>query len=232
VSGRVPGGHNWELTWAAARDFITNMMPTNAVAVLVLGREREQRREFSQDKDKLLLEIEESEKETRRRVDSARGLESLIPETARSLSPAGWGDAIYVITYRGVSGVGRDRVSLDEQLAASGVRVFGLWLGDTLRPGPVGWRRRNETPAGLDRLARLSGGTVVSVDTELKREQVPMIVRPLYAAMTDVYRIEVEFERPVGRHDEWKLEVVDQQGYKLKGVEVAYPTLLVPLSRH
>ena len=50
----------------------------------------------------------------------------------------------------------------------------------------------------------------------------------LYEAIPNVYRVEIELPWGIRKESTWKLEVVNKRGKKMKGVKVAYPSLLVP----
>ncbi len=47
--------------------------------------------------------------------------------------------------------------------------------------------------------------------------------------MENVYRLEVDIPSAIDKSRNWKLEVVDERGKKMKGVTVHYPRYLVPL---
>ncbi len=224
-------GHNWKFAWAAASDLVRALSSGHWVAVVTLGGRAEQRAVFIRDPQRVLEILEETQARARKERPTTLGLARGMSQIVESFSPAEFEYVIYLITNSGYSG-GRALIGphfrLEEPLARASLHLFAVWLESPIG-GPRGRLFRGD-PQGLKRLAEHSGGGFVMVRSSVKLEDISHLVRPLYAAMTHVYRLEVQFPRAINKPRSWKLEVVSEQGTKRKDVTLAYPHLLVPLS--
>lgn len=228
-------GRHWELVWTAAEDLVRQLTPRHSVAVLAAGGSAAQRSDFVHDPEALLNRLRELQARARSAADARVNLGEVITDGAGGFSPAGFGDVFYAITPVLATYYGDPYVTLTEgrqktktELARTGLRLFVLWMGETLASGPRGGSVSPGRPRGLEELVESSGGGLAMVLRRHKPEEVSSLSRPLYEAIAQVYRLEVEFPQGIDKPREWKLEVVDAQGNKLKGVELAYPRLLVP----
>jgi len=234
-------GRLWEVVWKAAEDVVRRVTPRHAVAVLAAGGGRQQRAEFVTDPDALLARLRELQVEARTAgPTNGANLREVITDGASGFSPVGFGDVFYVITPavgtyynpgHPIIASTEGKQTTKAELGRAGLRLFVLWVGDVPRPGPLGWTTPTQArPSDLEDVVDTSGGRLEMVLRQHEPDDLPSLGRPLYEAIAHVYQVEVDFPAAIQKPGGWKLEVVGDDGKKLKGVEVAYPRLLVPLN--
>ena len=136
------------------------------------------------------------------------------------------GDAIYVFTDGGDNLSKLHRGDIERLLLSKGIRLF--WFDVYYRYFPTEQGREGQIDVGD--LVKTSGGLEVTADdaTFTKGQDFNKLVGGIYDSMKNFYVLNVE--NPAGADDErgWDLEVLDDQGKKLKGVRVFYPKRLPP----
>ncbi len=214
----------WRFVWGAAEDLVLKLTPEHQIAVVRFDLDAKQLSGFSNDQASLLQALRTSQKDE---AVGGTALYDTVLRAGRSFSSPAFGDAVYVITD------GQDtasRYTLKEaqtDLASNGVRVFAFWV----KPQPVqyGFPAVDRTERLVRDLTQATGGSYLATGRYTEQE-VADRVRSLYVAITNMYRLEVEFPQRVDKPRDWTLEVIGADGKKLEDVEVARPRLLVPLT--
>jgi hypothetical protein len=136
------------------------------------------------------------------------------------------GDAIYVFTDGGDNRSKLNRGDVERLLLSRGIRLFWFDLYDRYFPTEQG----QEGHVDVEDLVKKSGGIAVTADdaTLTKGQEFNKLVSGIYDSMKNFYVLNVE--TPAGADDNhaWDLQVLDDQGKKLKGIWVFYPKRLPP----
>lgn len=155
------------------------------------------------------------------------GLRDLIVDLAGDSSIA-WepGDVVYVVSLVQDFHSSASADDVKNALAQRGLRAFYVWLADDAGV----FRRHNADVRKFGQeLANATGGLWLQLrHGKLKPEAIEKRVKPLYEMIAHYYKLEVEFPSGIRKPQKWNLEVLDKRGKKMKGVKVAYPSLLVP----
>ena len=216
----------WELAWAAAQDLMLTLQPPHLFSMVTVSDKAIYRTAISagveQDISAALRGLE-AEAQTQGGTSSLFDAMLGVSELKLSGRPP---DLLYVIS-DGIDNTSRNGVeTVEAKLAASGVRPFFLLLPPVDEPYLARLARKR-----VRRIAEACGGRVIDFSRGEYNKTDPFAsTRPLYDSMIRPYAITVALPVQVDRPREWKLEVVDERGKKLKNVELAYPHLLVPLS--
>ena len=140
------------------------------------------------------------------------------------------GDTVFLISDGGDNASKRRYEDVEKQLAVAGVRLNTIII-PPLPNNSARWPDTWETPEEeegarqLQRLAISSGGTAVFVQTTKQNEY----ARTLNTLATDFgWVLRIRDEHSVKRWASWKLEVVDQEGRTLHGVDTKFPRLWPP----
>ncbi len=160
-------------------------------------------------------------------VESSRtALFDATAEAIRALAPAGFADSLVVVT-DGDDNASRLKSSDVEELARkSGIRVFSILLFSM--PSGAG------QAASLDRgqqllrsLAEESGGAAIAQKARSSEgSEIGALLRPLFWQISVVYRLELELPGGANAAGDLKLEILDEQGRKLKAEQALYPRRL------
>jgi len=115
---------------------------------------------------------------------------------------------------------------VERLLLSRGIRLFWFDLYDRYFPTEQG----QEGHVDVEDLVKKSGGIAVTADdaTLTKGQEFNKLVSGIYDSMKNFYVLNVE--TPAGADDNhaWDLQVLDDQGKKLKGIWVFYPKRLPP----
>lgn len=161
------------------------------------------------------------------------------------------GDVIFLVTDGGEQGSKSKSGDIQRELVQRGVRLFAVTL-------PMRYQRQvavirsnsgdtdyDEVGEATDFLqtARISGGGILRVlpkrgssewsfkfDDE-QRSMVATALQRLYVQMTQFYRLELEFDRPVDRATSWKLSVSPPAGQTKKSIRVVQPERMFPCNQ-
>lgn len=136
------------------------------------------------------------------------------------------GDAIYVFTDGGDNLSKLNRGDIERLLLSRGIRLF--WFDVYHRYFPTEQGREGQIDVGD--LVKTSGGLQVTADdaTFTKSQEFNELVGGIYDSMKSFYVLNVETPAGVDDRHAWDLQVMDDQGKRLKGVQVFYPKRLTP----
>jgi len=211
-----------DLVWGAAVDIVASLAPAHSLAILTLGRQLHDHSGLTNDRAALESAL------MRARAQGFAGPSALydgVVHAARGFSAPALGDAVYLISD------GEDTAStlLDSQAqlaaARAGARVFVALVPG--RASSSQGRGFSQADYWTRAVAEATGGRVVRSDRSDATRAVGEW-RLAYPLIERFYRLEVAFPLSVDKPREWKLEVVDEEGRRAKGIELVYPRLLVP----
>ena len=246
----------WELAAEAAEDLL-GWGPPDSVIALVTFREKVEPRtgfESESQKAKQALKAARPAGDSSDPSGARTALRDAVVEAARRLSPARAGDVIYLITDGFDTFSQAKDKEVEAALLGSGARLFAVVLADrargggfavvsSLMSGPmiitdvaigesggfVPLRSFVDASGGLGMTAGAVGTSAPRFDyKEKQRGWFFSQARLLYGAMGEFYRLQVELPEESDKVREWKLNVVDARGKKMKQVGVVYPRKLAP----
>ena len=231
TSGSVMEEGQLQLSWAVAVHVVKKFTPNSSVAIFTVADKLLRHSDFLQDRTQvrqILSHVQASSKVGKGRTALLDGIIGAI----REFDPPGFADVVYLITDAGENASRTDLRTAEFELAKAGVRLFLV----RLRPSrmyhlPTPEEFSNGLP---QQLLTASGGLMLELNplVSYKPGQLSDKLLVFNEYISEVYRLEVEFAGATDRPREWKLEVVDSNGRRVKEVEVVYPRLLVPQAGH
>jgi hypothetical protein len=151
-----------------------------------------------------------------------------IDYSIKLLQPAGLGDTIYIISDGGENASKVRRSDVENKLLAQGIRLFAFILQPK---APFATPEEAAGPNLLSELTQVTGGAVIDEDSEAALDARPKLSAILYRGydqMAHFYDLELAIPNRRAKKERLRLEVVDQDGRKLKDVIASYPQYLLP----
>src|SRR5947209_6985351 len=227
----------WDLVLRAATDVAAHAPPDSSVALLVFNDKVKQEVDFSAGPKAVLERIAQVRAgRTPDRLPAGRTpLRDAVLEGLKLLEPATPGNVIYAITDGGDNASKSSSGAVEKALVSAGIRLFVFLVEDY-----PGLRRVPEESGPLNflQLVQATGGSTVQLSARWSEPRYPVEERDrlalraategLYLQMAQFYRLEVELPEPVTKRREWKLEMVNERGAKMKEWQVAYQATLLP----
>lgn len=220
----------WRRTWAALEDLMVSLPSPHQLVVCSFGETLSVLGMVPAggglDRAKAMLG------ELQRKAGKPGGATSLydaLVEVTNLRVFAGAPDALYVIS-DGMDTTSRaSRETVQRRLAARGLRTFFLLLpSDPDRGSTASSRARRDVSAA----AESSGGVVFDFSRRWPPGDDPLSsIRPQYLSMVRTYTVSFTLPTAVDKPSKWKLELVNEKGQALAGVELLYPHTLAPPER-
>ena len=226
ISGSMGERRTLRLVWASAERLISVLGPQDRVALLTVADYPVRHTGSLSDRAQLRQVL--SELQGHRKVGKGRtALLDAIMWAIREFDGPGFADVVYLVSDAQENASRTDIGTVEAELARSGVRLFLLRL-PMVRPGGP---EEKAAEGWAQRLLAASGGLGLELRPPFGRlEQVYAQLDLFHEHIEHVYRLEAELGEVVKKPAEWKLEVVERNGKRLKDVDAAYPELLLPSS--
>jgi hypothetical protein len=233
MKGDFEGGSaKWKIAHAAALEFVSSAPLQTQVSFMAFSSGIGQKFAGLGDRQPIEDWLNRSTSREGKEVKGHTALYDTILEALKGFEQTQPGDAIYVITDGGDNASTEKLSQLERSLEGSGVRLFAFLLN-----GPAMISREQSGVADLYELARVSGGSVVSVSPKVMgsglnanyyfgkntEEAIRASTAMLQAEIRSFYLLAVRFPGIPARFEDWKIEVVDERGRRRKDVMVAYP---------
>jgi Mg-chelatase subunit ChlD len=165
------------------------------------------------------------------KLENGKGRTAILDSvdySIRLLQPAGLGDAIYIISDGGENASKTHGSDVERELVAQGIRLFAFIVQ------PKHYLATPEEAAGpslLAELAQATGGAVVDEDSAAALDDRPKLSAILhrgYDQMAHFYDLQLSIPDRWAKKERLRLEVLDQDGRKLKDAIASYPQYLLP----
>ncbi len=230
----------WETARQVAIDWVRKAPEASPIALIVFGSQVVVRVDFTQGRTAVLeqlLTIQPGNNILKKGRLTA--LWDALLEAVQILQPAMPGDIIYAITDGADTASRTQRTEIERRLITSSVRPFiavpplSSLSADRGRP-PKDLNAAHE----ISELTETTGGAVFygppsiflqkpSPD-EKYLAKLSAALAPIYATMSDFYRLEIDLPLEVHKPQNWKLELAKSQDKKRKSLRLAYPRKLLP----
>ena len=231
----------WEPVRQMAMDLVRKAPRASPVALIVFGSQVAVRVDFTQRRTAVLEQLLTIQpgKNILAKGQRRTALWDAFLEAVQILQPAMPGDIIYAITDGADTASRTQRTEIERRLITSSVRPFiavpplSSLSADRGRP-PKDLNAAHE----ISELTETTGGAVFygppsiflqkpSPD-EKYLAKLSAALAPIYATMSDFYRLEIDLPLEVHKPQNWKLELAKSQDKKRKGLRLAYPRKLLP----
>jgi len=243
VSGSMKGmapGFEARFSLDVAENFVYSMAPETAIGLGFFYTELLPISPPTTDRKSLESQLEA----LRSHPESFRGKTALwdaVLGSAKLFDHPRLGDVIYVITDGGDNASKINLNHVVQTLAESGIRLFGL-----VYQAPSTLRRSEEEvigPPNLDRVARETGGTILTqmaisvgsmqisgvatlVDKSGKPTVLGLHLGSQFRQMTSFYRIAFDLPETLHKPQEWKLELAGLEKPQRGQITLTYPHML------
>lgn len=242
VSGSAAAPSPYAMARRSTEEMAYFLGTGNQVALLTCGEQIEHRIGFSDDREVIARWLAAASQTDAFGGSCGAWASNAVREALRLLEAPQVGDSLFVVSDGVVKPTGLTQA--EELLLSAGVRVFVLllrrtgadFLPDTTGVYPNGFLGMAENTGGLAIIP--TWYVVMRQDQELTREQEKQqeaalsygvrLYGQLHTEMVEFYRLQVEVPQALDKAHEWKLEVVDENGRKRKGLIVTYPQRLFP----
>jgi hypothetical protein len=195
-----------------AEHFVANMSGALRIAMVTFSDHILETLDFGSLPRDILLHLEHSENL------GHTSLHDSVVNAAGMFHEPRPGDAIYVITDGGDNRSSSRPTAVGHLLESKGIRLFWFDLND--RYFPTEQARLGQSD--MKWLTELSGGLVVETSDPIDRRSFDELVSGIYGSMKNFYDLSLELPSAADDRRSWNLEVLDNQGKKLKGVKVYY----------
>jgi len=233
----------WPHATQMAKEFLGALRPDDWVALHVFAKTHEALVPFTHDFDLVASRIDALPRPGTKEAGRAHGGLTLLGDALAKILAARdresqFGDAIVLVSDGEYGDEGKIRLSkLKHKLGGIGLRVFLLRVAapDLGRYGPAGSEIFTTIPDfvretggvtldGWQPFRIPSGGFFAQTDPRLIRST----ALTAYSLIRNLYRVELETAGPITKSRKITLKVVDEQGRKLKDVDLIYPRYLEP----
>lgn len=211
-----------EAAWMAAEDAAFRLANPHSVAVYTFADFVQRHIQFTPNAPALQTMF--TQVAAGIRIAGSTALYDAITEVADEFRPGSFADVLFLVSDCGDNASQTTDKQAELTMKRNDLRAFVVLLPWRDEP-----RKGRRAKGFARRLADNTGGLILEVNTD-KPKEIQSHLSLLYAAITNVYVLEVEIPVLVDRPRDWKLEVVDANGQELKGATVAYPKLLIPVS--
>jgi hypothetical protein len=242
------GVDKWKIARAAASEFLGAADPKANVSLLAFSETAGKQFSSSDGRQPMLDWLNTSASLRSSSLNGKTALDRTLLETARAIRPIHLGDAVYVITDARNNPKDSIAECIADELQSSGVRLYSFVLDDVAGADQNGINGVTSTttlppPAGLKELTNLvrgSGGFGYTMHPmgarvgqsfsgnsyhydDRTRQTVRVAAYEIEAAITNFYILTVGLPPHSPKLENWKLEVVDDQGKERKNLSLGYP---------
>jgi len=222
------GSEQWARIWTALEDLIISLEPPHLVTVFTFGEDLvvHGTAPAGWDPEQARAALVELQKKVGQPEGSTALYDALL--TAADIKISGKTPAALYVISDGVDTTSKAMAaSVERVLAMRGVRLFFLLLPPAPDEDSRAARRGRRD---AQELTKNSGGLLFDLSRHWPSGDDPFTpIRPMYLSMVRNYVLSVSLPARVDKQRKWKLEVVDENGKKLKKVTLAYPRYLAPL---
>jgi hypothetical protein len=249
------GIDKWKIARAAASEFLSAADPQADVSLLAFSETVGKKFSSSDGRRSMLDWLNSPDSLRPSSLNGKAALHRTLLETAKAMEPIRLGDAIYVITDGRSDEKSSIAASIADELQSNGVRLYSFVLDDVGGTDQYGINGVTQTstappPPGLKELTSLvrgSGGFGFTLHPmgarvgqsfgassyrfdDRTHQTVRVAAYEIESAITNFYILTVGPPPHPLKSENWKLEVVDDQGKERKNVSLGYPSRLAGCS--
>jgi hypothetical protein len=224
--------NKWKIALTAASELVSSASPRAHISLFTFASKVEKRFDLTSDHKEIEQWLDAPSTRDTSTLNGQTALYKAILEALKELDPAQPGDAIYAITDGGENASAESKRHIGLALQKSEVRLFVFMLN-----GPVDDPDEDTGRRELHDLALGSGGFGSSVGPysltarmngsyDYDNRVVARIrawTQVLEAEIGNFYIIQIETPASSFKSEDWKLQVLDDQGRTRKDVSVVYP---------
>lgn len=256
ISGSMSREKKGEYATKMAKELLSALQPDDWVALHVFAKEHEVLLPFTRDFEAIRQQLNALPEPDTKPAKEAYGYLTVLAEAlanilAEEQSDSRFGDTVLLVSDGEEIQPGKVRLrKLKPRLAGAGLRIFLLRVAQPslvwqreLAGGTVAEYRRwgrtfFEFWHDMENLARESGGAtldpwdsvvVMAGRLRLDPKHINAVARAAYQLVRHVYRLDFELSEPLRKRRKLKLEVLNEQGRRVKKLNLLYPRYLTPL---